>query len=44
MISLFLNHVGEKRGEKENDEQELFHFLYIYKSSHNIGVHEIMKC
>lgn len=44
MFSLFLNHVGEKRGEKENDEQELFHFFLLYKNSHDIGVHEIVKC
>ena len=41
MFSLLLNHVGEKSGEIENDEQT-FSF-YIYINSHNIGVHEIMN-
>ena len=42
MFSLFLNHVGEKRGEIENDGQT-FSSFFIYKNSHNIGVHEIMN-
>ena len=43
MFSLFLNHVGEKRGEIENDEQTfslyIYIYIYIYINSHNIGVH-----
>ena len=42
MFSLIVNHVGEKHGEIKNYEQ-FFSLFFIYKNSHNIGVHEIMN-